>query len=765
MASTYVQRMSQLHSTRHFGQLACGIAAVVALGASFSAQSPAPIDFARDVQPILRQNCYSCHGPSQQMNGLRLDRRGDAMRGGTIPVIGPGNSAGSRLYLRLTGNAYGVQMPPTGPLAADQIATIKHWIDEGAVWPDDVSGEAPAAPVDPEVTRLLGAIRRGDADAVEPIVSANGAVVTRKGAGGITPLMYATLYGSATSVRILLDAGADPNAKDDAGATALMWAVDDVEKTRLLLDRGAAVDARSDDRRTPLLIAAGIPGSSDVVRLLLDHGANPSVTAPGLLSDTTPLTEAAYAGDETVFRLLVDHGADLKTAGPVAIGLALRARCMPCVEALMPTVRPPELSVAASLAGPPFGPSLATVMLLDRGADVHATDRAGRTLLMLAAASDALPVDVVKTLIARGVDVNAKAPTGDTALGLARLHGRTAVVDALTAAGARDVPSPQEAQATPSRATSIAAAIARSVPLLQQNEVTFLKKSGCVSCHNNSIAAFAVSTVRHRGLPVDAGIERAQTARIAGYVESWRERALQGISIPGDADSVAYVLLGLAAEGHDPDAATDAMARLLKRQQAPDGHWRSFAHRPPLESSDIQVTATAMHALTVYAPSAQRDGYRQAAARAGTWLSAQTPATNEDRAFQLLGLAWSTASRDQVVKAGRALIGEQRADGGWGQTRELPSDAYATGQALVALIESGAVTPRDSAYRRGITFLLNTQDADGAWLVQSRVLPIQPYFESGFPFGRNQFISAAGTAWATAALAHAYVDPRQSRAK
>src|SRR5207249_12335675 len=43
----------------------------------------AKVDFGRDVQPILRQQCYGCHGPNQQMNGFRLDRRRDAMRGGT----------------------------------------------------------------------------------------------------------------------------------------------------------------------------------------------------------------------------------------------------------------------------------------------------------------------------------------------------------------------------------------------------------------------------------------------------------------------------------------------------------------------------------------------------------------------------------------------------------------------------------------------------------------------------------------------------------
>src|SRR5439155_9900280 len=126
------------------------------------AQSPAKVDFRRDVQPIFQEYCISCHGPSQQMNGLRLDRRRDAMRGGTITVIGPGNSAASRLYLRLIGNRFGTQMPLTGSLTADQINIIKTWIDQGADWPDDLAGDAPTPTSDPKVAQIMQALRDGD---------------------------------------------------------------------------------------------------------------------------------------------------------------------------------------------------------------------------------------------------------------------------------------------------------------------------------------------------------------------------------------------------------------------------------------------------------------------------------------------------------------------------------------------------------------------------------------------------------------------------
>src|SRR5215510_10762608 len=70
------------------------------------------VDFKKDVQPIL-QNCIGCHGPTQQMNGFRLDRRSDALRGSTIDKpIHPGDSARSLMLGRLVSDQFGPKMPP-----------------------------------------------------------------------------------------------------------------------------------------------------------------------------------------------------------------------------------------------------------------------------------------------------------------------------------------------------------------------------------------------------------------------------------------------------------------------------------------------------------------------------------------------------------------------------------------------------------------------------------------------------------------------------
>jgi ankyrin repeat protein len=717
------------------------------------AQEPHKIEFGRDVQPIFKSKCYGCHGPAQQKNGFRLDRRSNAMRGGTIAVIGPGNSVGSRLYNRLKGAEFGIQMPPTGPLSSAEINIIKDWIDQGAEWPDALSGETPPPPPDAVAGQMMDALRRGDHQAFQKMILHQPDHLSKRGPAGSTPLMYATLYGDIESARQLLKLGADPNLQNEAGATALLWATDNLEMVSLLVEHGADVNAKSSDSRTPLLVASGRYGAAPVVKYLLDHGANPSAHSPALVGEMTPLAEAAYAGDETVLRMLVKSGADVKAAGPNPLVFAIVSRCSGCIDLFMESADKYDLSLQALLDSPPLNNTRAVSSLLDHGANVNAKDPEGNTLLMLVSASDEIPVNTVKRLIAGGADVNAKNAHGQTALEFAKAHGKTPVVDLLVASGAKDSGASVQQELNYKPADSVREAIQRSVPLLQNTDVVFAQKSGCVSCHNNTFTAVTVSSVRGKRIPVDENIVRGQMKTYGTYLESWRERVLQSVGIPGDADTISYVLVGMAAEHYAPDAATDAMARFLKNHQRPDGSWIIFAHRPPIESSDIEVTANSMRAMQLYAPPTQRADYDRAVRLAADWIEKAQPRSNEDRSFKVLGLAWAKKDKRSIRAAAETLVAKQRSDGGWAQIDSLPSDAYATGQALVALCESGAITVPDPVYKRGVQFLMSTQLADGSWYVKSRAIRIQPFFESGFPYGRDQFVSAAGTNWATQALA------------
>ncbi len=129
----------------------------------------------------------------------------------------------------------------------------------------------------------------------------------------------------------------------------------------------------------------------------------------------------------------------------------------------------------------------------------------------------------------------------------------------------------------------------------------------------------------------------------------------------------------------------------------------------------------------------------------------------------LVGLRWSGAKREKIEQAAQSLRAQQRSDGGWAGNPNLASDAFSTGEALYLLHESGSMGTHDRAYERGIEFLLRTQYDDGAWYVRSRAVKLMPYFESDFPFGDDQWISAAGTAWASLALAPAVEDRKMHR--
>src|SRR5439155_25499592 len=195
------------------------------------------------------------------------------------------------------------------------------------------------------------------------------------------------------------------------------------------------------------------------------------------------------------------------------------------------------------------------------------------------------------------------------------------------------------------------------------------------------------------------------------YMESWRESALRGVGIPGAQDTVSYILLGMAADHYEADAASDAMAHYLKARQLPDGHWRVQANRPPIESSDIEVTAASMHAIQLFHPATQDAEYEEAIRAAAAWLITAHATTTEDRAFQLMGLAWAGTDKATRVRLAQDLLKEQRPDGGWSPLpiAGMRSDAYATGQALLALRDAGALAVRDRAYVSGVRLLHGMQ--------------------------------------------------------
>jgi ankyrin repeat protein len=163
-----------------------------------------------------------------------------------------------------------------------------------------------------------------------------------------------------------------------------------------------------------------------------------------------------------------------------------------------------------------------------------------------------------------------------------------------------------------------------------------------------------------------------------------------------------------------------------------------------------------VRAIRAYFPDEMRPARDATLARARRWLAASAPASTEDAAFRLLGLVWAEASHDDVAAATRDLLKLQKPGGGWAQlSEEYAADAYSTGEALYALHEAG--TPPDStAWRKGLAFLLSAQAADGTWHVRTRMISpadvSPPYFTTGFPYRKDEYLSYAASCWATMAL-------------
>ncbi len=166
-----------------------GAAFALALGFAFVAAAPiagAPIDFARDIRPILANRCYDCHGDEKPKGGLQLTTRAHALRGGESgePALVAGQGAKSVLIQRLTTTDDDDVMPQKGErLAAREIALLRDWIDQGAVWPENVKHWAYEKPVRPALPALPDQITARDA----PRNAIDHFVFARLAAEGLTP--------------------------------------------------------------------------------------------------------------------------------------------------------------------------------------------------------------------------------------------------------------------------------------------------------------------------------------------------------------------------------------------------------------------------------------------------------------------------------------------------------------------------------------------------------------------------------------------------
>lgn len=392
-------------------------------------------------------------------------------------------------------------------------------------------------------------------------------------------------------------------------------------------------------------------------------------------------------------------------------------------------------------------------LLLKAGADAKVKDVRGMTPLMLAVATDHPNLEIIRTLLP-GSDTGAKSKAGETALDWALKFRNPAVLAALgtasQGAGAPNSNRPPRSDGT----STVEPALAKSVALLQKAGETNFIEGGCISCHAGNMVTAAVARAGQKGVRIDEAAA-SQTVRITQLEFAAVADGLLERSDPPAVQILSFALFALAEEGAQPDRTIDAMVHNLAAQQLADGSWPHFGIlRPPAEDGIFSDTAMAIRVFKAFAPPARKDEFDERIARAVHALISAEPATTEDAVMRLLGVTWAGGNPAIQKRLQRDLIALQRTDGGWAQTPYLSPDAYATGSSLHALHESG-IAANDPAYRKGVAFLLTTQAADGSWHVVSRAPKFQPYFQGGFPYEHDQWISQWGTGWASIALAHA----------
>lgn len=307
------------------------------------------------------------------------------------------------------------------------------------------------------------------------------------------------------------------------------------------------------------------------------------------------------------------------------------------------------------------------------------------------------------------------------------------------------------AQETPAQA-KIVQAVNLSLPLLQKSLAEYPRHNSCFSCHHQGIPLFALSLAQKRGYRVDEKVMTAVVGQTTADLRHDLANYQKGTGQPGGVTRAGYALMALQSGGAKPEEITTVVTDYLLQKDKDRGFWRSSSDRPPSETSSFTDTFLALYALKNYTGQGQAERVKERIGLARKWLETTPTRETEDKVFRLWGMTEAGSDQAEIQKAVKTLLAEQNADGGWAQLPQGKSDAYATGSVLTALSTAGSLPLTDAGYQRGIGYLLKTQLPDGSWHVVSRSKPFQPYFESGFPHGRDQFISMAASAWATAAL-------------
>ncbi len=305
-------------------------------------------------------------------------------------------------------------------------------------------------------------------------------------------------------------------------------------------------------------------------------------------------------------------------------------------------------------------------------------------------------------------------------------------------------------------------AVQRGLDRVTTGATSYLTHRQCFSCHHQALTVRTLVTAQQHGFAVDPDVLEEQ---VDATLETFRSRLpdiAKGRGVGGGSTMAGYALWTLAAVEHPDKAVRHALIQYLLKRQQVDGHWQPLPPRPPSQGSQFTDTALALSALQDFAQDHPRSKLmKRTIDQATDWLFNAQPKSTEDHVFYLHGLLSVQPTQNQRHVAISQLFHIQRKDGGWGQTPDRDSDAYATATAMVALRRAG-VPRTDTRLRNAMRYLLEHQRDDGAWLVTTHSQPVQVFFDNGDPGGKSQFISFAATGWATLALLTMLENARES---
>ncbi|GMW03340.1 MAG: hypothetical protein AMXMBFR84_44740 [Candidatus Hydrogenedentota bacterium] len=301
-------------------------------------------------------------------------------------------------------------------------------------------------------------------------------------------------------------------------------------------------------------------------------------------------------------------------------------------------------------------------------------------------------------------------------------------------------------------AVDISQTIPKGLRFMEEKSLAWKEKMGCASCHHVPMMLWSAYEAKKHGYEVKESV-----------VESMRAWVLQDDNASGvfppkesppdrDGTQIAsiYVLHALEAGpgGWEDSSFAKQTAEHFLALQQPDGSWPPFpssGRSPILEGNGIS-TRFLLAALAALPGRATDPNVATAVDKAALAVSAMTPISHQAKVLQLLAEVRTGADDSSIQAHVAKILAMQRVDGSWAQTPEMFGDAYATGQTLYALAQTG-VKVDHPAIKRAARFLVESQSEDGSWPMISR--PI----EAGGREAHNlEPIVAMATGWALLGL-------------